>query len=64
EPLNLSLGIYIRNKLFPSDVNRDLFKSCCAVSGNNRLSESRAAFVIIEKLWERLRQTHRLRVVK
>jgi hypothetical protein len=46
------------------DVNKDLFESCREVSGNKNLNEATAALVIIEKLWERLRETHRLRIVK
>jgi len=59
-----SLSIFIRNHLFRKDVNKDLFESCRTVSGNKNLNESTAALVIIEKLWERLRKTHQLRVVK
>ena len=46
------------------DINKELFESCLAVSDNKNLNESEAALVIIEKLWEKLRQTHRLKVVK
>lgn len=63
-PLNLSLGLYIRNRLFQKGANAALFASCSSVSGHENLSESGAAFVIIEKLWEKLRATHRLRIVK
>lgn len=62
--LNLSLGIYVRDKLIKMDVDRELFKSCIAVSKNDNLNESNAAFVIIEKLWEKLQGTHRLRMRK
>lgn len=62
--LNLTLGIYIRNQLFQKGANLELLASCSHVSENEHLSESAAAFVIIEKLWEELRKTHRLRIVK
>jgi len=62
--INYSLSIFIRNHLFMKDVNRELFESCRMVSGNKNLNESTAALVIIEKLWEKLRETHRLRIVK
>jgi hypothetical protein len=62
--ITYSLSIFIRNQLFSKDVNKDLFESCRAVSGNKNLNESTAALVIIETLWKRLRETHRLRVVK
>ena len=63
-PLNLTLGIYIRNQLFQKGANLELLASCSHVSENEHLGESDAAFVIIEKLWEELRKTHRLRIVK
>ena len=62
--ITYSLSIFIRNQLFRNDVNKNLFESCLAVSDNKNLNESEAALVIIEKLWEKLRQTHRLKVVK
>ena len=64
QSLNLSLGIYIRDKLIKMDVNRELLESCIAVSGKDNLNENTAAFIIIEKLWEKLQETHQLRVVK
>jgi hypothetical protein len=62
--LNLSLGIYIRDKLIKMDVNRELLGSCIAVSGRDDLNENTAAFIIIEKLWEKLNETHRMKIVK
>ena len=62
--LNLSLGIYIRDTLIKMDVNRELLESCIAVSGKDNLNENTAAFIIIEKLWEKLQETHRMRVLK
>jgi hypothetical protein len=62
--INYSLSIFIRNQLFMKDVNKDLFESCRSVSGNKNLNEAMAALVIIEKLWERLRDTHRLRIIR
>ena len=62
--LNLSLSIYIRDKLIKMDINRELLQSCIDVSGKDDLNEDTAAFIIIEKLWEKLQETHRMRVVK
>jgi len=62
--INYSLSVFIRNQLFMKDLNRELFESCLAVSDNKNLNESTAALVIIEKLWETLRNTYKLRVVK
>ena len=62
--ITYSLSIFIRNQFFRKDENKGLFKSCRAVSDNKNLNESEAALVIIEKLWEKLRKNHKLRVVK
>ena len=64
EPLNLSLGLYIRKHLILKGFNEELLESCRRVSGNDHLSENRAAFVIIEQLWQKLQETHKLRIVK
>lgn len=64
EPFGMTFRIFIQNRLFQKGANRNLIKSCIAVSGNDDLNESRAAYVIIEKLWERLKETHKLKIVK
>ena len=64
QSLNLSLGVYIRDKFIKMDVNRELLESCISVSGMDNLNENTAAFIIIENLWEKLQETHRLRVIK
>jgi hypothetical protein len=64
EPFGVTFRIFIQNRLFQKGANRDLIKSCIAVSGNDDLNESKATFVIIEKLWERLKETHKLKIVK
>jgi hypothetical protein len=62
--LNQCLGLFIDNQLLQKDVNLELFESCITISGNDNLNENNAAFVIVEKLWEKLQKTHRMRVVK
>ena len=62
--LNLCLGVFIKNQFLQKDVNKELLESCILVSGKDNLNENSAAFIIIEKLWEKLQGTHRLRVVK
>jgi hypothetical protein len=64
EPFGMTFRIFIRNRLFQKGANRDLIKSCIAVSGNDDLNEGEAAFVIIGKLWEKLKETHKLKIVK
>lgn len=61
---SFSLGVYIKEQWFRKDTNRELFESCLDMSGKDQLNENAAADVIIQKLWQRLRATHRLRVVK
>jgi hypothetical protein len=63
ESLNLTLGVSIQNRIFKKDVDGKLYASCLAVSGKDKLDGSGAAFVIIEKLWEKLQKTHRMRIV-
>ena len=63
--LELTMGKLIRYKLDQKDVdvNKELMKDCLAKSGES-LDEVDAATVILKELWNRLRETHRLRVVK
>jgi len=63
--LELTLGKYIRYRLDQLDVgvNQKLMKDCLSKSGES-LDEVDAATVIIKELWNRLRETHRLRAVK
>jgi hypothetical protein len=63
ESLNSTLGNYIKKRIFKKDVDGKLFASCLSVSGKDKLDGSGAAFVIIEKLWDKLQKTHRMRIV-
>ena len=63
ETLNPTLGIYFQKRFFRNDVDGTLFASCLSVSGKDKLDGSGAAFVIIERLWEKLQKTHRMRIV-
>jgi putative molybdenum carrier protein len=62
--LDVSFGRYIKEHLLRNGVNRLLFESCTTVSGNDTLNEIDATRVILEKLWEKLKETHRLRILK
>ena len=55
---------HIKDQLLGFGVNKILFESCITVSGNNTLNETDATRVIIEKLWGKLKETHRLRILK
>ena len=63
--VELTLGKLIRFKLDQVDfgVNTELMRDCIARSGKS-LDEVDAATVILNELWNRLRENHRLRVVK
>ena len=63
--LELILGKYIRHKLDQLNigVNKELMDDCLSMSGET-LDEVDASTVIIRELWNRLRETHKLRVVK
>jgi hypothetical protein len=62
--LHHSLGEYIRNEFGLWSGNDDLMSSCCAIAKTDKIHEDTASTIIIEELWERLRGTHKLRVVK
>ncbi len=58
-----ALENYIRNK-FLWDGNKYLLKDCMKRSGREVIDEYEAAAVIIHALWENLKETHRMRLVK
>ena len=64
--LQLALGKYLRYLLEnqSEDVNRNLFKDCTTRSGNKNLDEAEAASYILKELSRRLKETHKLRLVK
>jgi hypothetical protein len=61
--LHFSLGLHIRNRyLYPE--NRKLLESCRYMAKDKFLQRDQASTVIVERLWKKLMETHRLRVVK
>ena len=61
--LHFSLGIGIRNKfLYPE--NEKLLESCRQAAKDKYMHWDQASTVIIKKLWQVLRKSHKLRVVK
>ena len=64
--LELTLGKIIRYKLDQLEVgvNVALRDDCISRSGKSTLSDTDAAAVILKEVWKRLKETHRLRVVK
>jgi hypothetical protein len=64
--LELALGKYIRYKLEHLDagVNETLRDDCISRSGRSTLDDADAAAVILKEVWDRLKESHKLRVVK
>ena len=61
--LHFSLGLSIRNRfLYPR--NEQLLESCRFMSKDKYLHWDQASTIIIKKLWETLKATHKLRTVK
>ena len=62
--LNDSLGRYIIDKFGLLSNNENLLQSCRSLSGEPHLDEHGVSAVIIKELWQELRNTHKLRVIK
>ena len=64
--VELTLGKLIRYKLNQLDVgvNEALRDECISSSGKSTLNDADAAAVVLKEVWDRLKETHRLRIVK
>ncbi|MGD9162857.1 MAG: hypothetical protein PVG39_30910 [Desulfobacteraceae bacterium] len=58
-----TLGSYIRNRFLWKE-NKPLIQDCMNRSGRDDIDGDEASAVIINALWEHLKTTHRLRIVK
>jgi dTDP-D-glucose 4,6-dehydratase len=58
------LASFIDTKIGDSTLNQELIEDCRRRAGNPDLYAAEASKVIIEAVWERVWETHRLRVVK
>jgi hypothetical protein len=63
-PIQLSLGIYIKERLINWYINKELEKACIQACREEGIDESNPQIVIIKRIWERLKKTHKLRVVE
>ena len=66
QTLQLVMGKYVKYRLDllneqGSDV---LLKECIKRSGNESLDDADASVFILKVIWKKLRETHRIRVVK
>ena len=62
--LEFTLGSYISNEFGIYTGNRDLRFSAKMFSGDVHLDPGDISPLIIKKLWKRLRESHKLRIVK
>jgi hypothetical protein len=62
--LNASLGRYIMDKFGLWSGNEKLMESCLELTDYPLRDEDDAAAVIVKELWLKLRQTHKLRIVR
>ena len=58
------LGLHIRNDFGLWSDNQALLDSCRKLSGERDLHPDDATVVIVKALWRRLRETHRMKIVK
>lgn len=63
-PLQLNLGLYIKKKLDIWSQDATFYDSCVAAAQKENLDKSNLPMVIIKMMWKKLKDTHRLRVVK
>lgn len=62
--LNSHLGRHILNRFGLWSGNEKLVESCLAIADSPLQNEDDAVNVIIKKLWQELKATHRLRIIK
>ncbi len=62
--LQITLGSYIGSEFGAWTGNAELLFSCKRAAGDTHIDPDHASIVIIEKLWKRLRESHKLRIVK
>ena len=62
--LHFTLGKYIRNSYGIWAGNEELLSSCRFLLKKDKIHEDEVSSLIIKKLWEKLKMTHRLKIVK
>lgn len=62
-PFHLTLSMYIKQQLEVWSVNEALKESCLQFCEEEGLDESNPAMAIIVKIWKKLKDTHKLRIV-
>lgn len=64
DPLQQTLGLYIKQQMEVWSINESLKKSCVQACKKEGLDESNPAMVIVKRIWERLKKTHKMRIVE
>lgn len=62
--IHLRLKTYLKTALGVWHGNKELLADCRSISEGAIYNEEQATFVIVKALWQRLKKTHKLRVVK
>jgi hypothetical protein len=62
--LRNTLGEYIQKEFVLGSGNQDLMRSCYFLIKKKKISKGQAAEIIIRELWKRLRDSHKLRIIK
>ena len=60
---HMSYGIFLKNE-FRLWGNEPLLKSCCEISGLEKVNPDQASYIILKELQKKLRDTKLLKVVK
>jgi Domain of unknown function (DUF6794) len=60
---HMSYGIFLKNE-FRLWGNEPLLKSCCEISGLEKVNPDQASFIILKELQKKLRDTEVLKLVK
>ena len=60
---HMSYGIFLKNE-FRLWGNEPLLKSCCEISGLEKVNPDQASYIILKELQKKLRDTELLKVVK
>jgi len=62
--LDVTIGKYIRNNFGIKSGHIELIKECRDISGREEITDNELSSTLITELWEKLRATHTLRIIK
>jgi hypothetical protein len=64
EPVYTAYNPLIKNHFFLDDDDSELFAICCREAGRQDIEKNGAATVILHKVWEKLRESDELRLMR